>query len=58
MVVLWELYEAVESRFVGKKLHCGGSMLCMWESCLLFRNICLIPRTKFGSNTMLNILAT
>ena len=30
-------------------------MVCTWYSSLLARDICLIPRTKFGSDTMLNI---
>ena len=56
--VPWELCEAVESRCVGKQWHCGGSVLCTWETSLLYRDVCLMPRTKFGIDTMLNILAT
>ena len=58
MVVLWELCEVVESRSVGKQRHCGGSVLCMWEISLLCRDVCLMPKIKFGSDTILNILAT
>ena len=47
----------MESRSEIKQGHCE-SMLCMYESSLLCRDVCLMPRTKFGSDTMLNILAT
>ena len=30
-------------------------VICMCESSLLCRDVCLMPRTKFGSDTMLNI---
>ena len=57
-MVPWELCEAVESRSVGKQWHYGGSVLCTWETSLLCRDVCLMPRTKFGFDTILNILAT
>ena len=56
MVVPWELCDAEGSRSKGKQVDCGGSVLFMWEFCLLCRDICLMSKTKFGSNTMLNIL--
>ena len=57
-VVPWELCDVMESRSMGKQWHCGGSVLCTWGTSLLCRDGCLMSRTKFGSNTMLNILAT
>ena len=57
-VIPWELCEVVKSRSMGKQCHCGGSVLSTWETSLLRRDSCLMPRTYFGSNTMLNILAT
>ena len=30
--------------------------VCLWESSLFARDVCLMPKTKFGSDTMLNIL--
>ena len=54
---LWELCDAAESRSVGKQWHCGVSVLCTWETSLLCRDSYLMSRTKFGSDTMLNILA-
>ena len=30
-------------------------MVCTWESSLLARDVCLMSRTKFGSDTMLNV---
>ena len=33
-------------------------MLCMSETSLLYRDVCLMPKTKFGSDTMLYILVT
>ena len=57
-MVSWELCEAMGSRSMGKQWHCGGFVLRVQESCLLCRDICLMPRMKFGSDTMLNILLT
>ena len=31
-------------------------MVCTWESSLLARDVCLMPRTKFGSDAVLNII--
>ena len=47
----------MESRSEIKQGHCE-SVLCMYESSLLCRDVCLMPRTKFGSDIILNILAT
>ena len=58
MVVPWELCETMESKYVGKQWRCGGSMLCTWETSLLCRDSCLMPRTKFSFDTLLNILTT
>ena len=33
-------------------------MLCMWETSLLYRDVCLMPKMKFDSDTMLYILVT
>ena len=52
IVVPWELCEAVESRSVGKQWHYGGSVLCTWETSLLCRDSCLMPRTKPVSDTL------
>ena len=30
--------------------------MCMWEISLLCKDFCLMSRTKFGFDTMLNIL--
>ena len=57
-VVLWELCEAVESKSVGKQWHYSGSVLCTWKTSLLRKDNCLMPRTKFSFDTMLNILTT
>ena len=53
----WWLHDAVEFRFEVKQGH-YESVLCMHESSLLCRDVCLMSRMKFGSDTMLNILAT
>ena len=58
IVVPWELCETVESKSVGKQWHYGGFVLCTWEISLLCRDVFLMPKMKFGSDTMLNILAT
>ena len=47
----------MESKSEIKQGHCE-SVLCMYGSSLLCRDVCLMPRTKFGSNIILNILAT
>ena len=57
-VVPWELCEAVESKSVGKQWHYSGSVLCTWKTSLLRKDNCLMPRTKFSFDTMLNILTT
>ena len=37
--------------------HYCGSVLHMYESSLLCRDSCLMPRMKFGSNTMLKYIS-
>ena len=44
-VIPWELCEVVKSRSMGKQCHCGGSVLRTWETSLLRRDSCLMPRT-------------
>ena len=51
----WQLRDVMESRSEVKQGH-YEYVLCMYESFLLCRDVYLMPRTKFGSNTMLNIL--
>ena len=53
----WELCDVVGFRFEDKQRHCGF-VLCMYESSLLCRDVCLMSRTKFGFDTMLNLLVT
>ena len=45
----WSLSEVKQGHY--------ESVLCMHESSLLCRDVCLMSRMKFGSDTMLNILA-
>ena len=40
-VVPWELCDAVGSRSEAKHRNCCGSVLCVWKSSLLGRNILL-----------------
>ena len=53
----WKLCDGLVFRVKNNQGYCG-SMLCMYESSLLCRDVCFIPRMKFGSNTLLNILGT
>ena len=47
--------DAVESRSDVKQGNCE-SVLCMYESSLLCRDVCLMPRTKFGFDITINIV--
>ena len=47
----WQLRDVMESRSEVKQGH-YEYVLCMYESFLLCRDVYLMPRTKFGSNTI------
>ena len=52
---LWKLCDAMGFKSKNKQGY-YGSVLCMYESSWMHRDVCLMPRRKFGSDTMLNIL--